>query len=136
MFKNTNKLTQDLQEYFTLQEQLIDELCRYIDNSDPSRRVFAVDGTETALTKDLKKLVGIVQVFETWVLSNKGDLRSWSLHGVLDLFPKSFWIFKNDYYKIKIQLQLELLEYYFTVLTYEKKKVVQTGVIFLCIIKI
>jgi len=36
---------------------VIDELCKYLDNSDPCKRVFAVDGTDTALTKDLNKLV-------------------------------------------------------------------------------
>lgn len=37
-------------------ELLLDEVCRYVGNSDPLQKVFAVDGTGTALTKDLKKV--------------------------------------------------------------------------------
>ena len=42
------------------QEVLLDEICRFIANSDPTGQVYAVDGTDTALTKDLNKAVSFI----------------------------------------------------------------------------
>ena len=40
------------------QEHLIDTLCKYVDNCDPTRKVFAVDMSGTSLTRELSKKVG------------------------------------------------------------------------------
>jgi hypothetical protein len=51
------------------QEVLLDEICRTIDNSDPTGQVYAVDSTDTALTKDLKKDVSLI----IWAVSRQNQ---------------------------------------------------------------
>lgn len=87
-------------------EVLLDEICRTIDNSDPTGQVYAVDSTDTALTKDLKKdkTKRSIQFHEAGNdcrlgrycsvnLTNKGDpveLQAVSsIHNEVCLFPKS-----------------------------------------------
>ncbi|WAR01751.1 SANT-like protein [Mya arenaria] len=80
------KLKDILQDTAAPVEQVIDQLCQYLDSSDPTHRVFAVDSTDTSLTRDLKKVKSIkaIQFHESGEdcrmsryckvnLTNKGD---------------------------------------------------------------
>ncbi|XP_053383974.1 uncharacterized protein LOC123536359 isoform X2 [Mercenaria mercenaria] len=50
------KLKDLVQESNATVEVLLDEISRFVDNSDPTGQVYAVDGSDTALIKDLKKV--------------------------------------------------------------------------------
>lgn len=50
------KLKEIVQDPTASVEVLLDEVCRYTKECHPNKRVFAIDGTDTTLTKDLKKM--------------------------------------------------------------------------------